>query len=267
MVATADEPLDAAKIEAALGDRRGRFHVLVRERCGSTNSELRALAEEGAAHATVLVCEEQSAGRGRRGRIWRSVRGGGLTFSLLWRLAPHAPAPTGLSLAAGVALARALESFGVTGLRLKWPNDLLLDGRKLGGILVETTTGPHPGAVIGVGLNVALPADFDTGGEFGAADLAAALSPRPSRNRLLGAVLCSLAAVLDRFALEGFRGLRQDWLDRAAWLGEPVRLGSQFAPPVEGTLAGIDADGAALIAGREGVRRVASGELSLRRAS
>ncbi len=266
MVATAHEPLDAAKIEAALGDRRGRFHVLVRERCGSTNGELRDLAEAGAPHASVLVCEEQSAGRGRRGRIWRSVRGGSLTFSLLWRLAPHAPAPTGLSLAAGVALARAIESLGVTGLRLKWPNDLLLDGRKLGGILVETTTGRHPGAVIGVGINVALPPDFDTGAAFGATDLAAALSPPPSRNLLLGAALRWLAAVLDRFALDGLAGLRQDWLDRAAWLGEPVRLACEFAAPVEGTLAGIDADGAALLAGPEGVRRVANGELSLRRA-
>ncbi|GAB4168054.1 MAG: hypothetical protein Fur0039_06110 [Rhodocyclaceae bacterium] len=262
-----DEALDADRIRAALGAAGSRFNIIVRERCISTNSELRSLAEAGAAHGSVLVCEEQSGGRGRRGRPWRSVRGGSLTFSLLWRFPEVAAAPVGLSLAIGVAIARALGDLGVPGLRLKWPNDVLRSGRKLAGILVELASGARaaPFAVIGVGMNLALPRDFDPTGALDATDIAAALARPPSRNRLLADLLKNLGADLDRFSSEGFAAFRSDWLARAAWMGERVRLSSEFAEPFEGRLVGIDPDGAALVLGDDGLRRIASGELSLRK--
>ncbi|HCX34923.1 MAG TPA: biotin--[acetyl-CoA-carboxylase] ligase [Rhodocyclaceae bacterium] len=263
----AGEALDADRIRAALGAAAGRFQILVRERCVSTNTELRELAEAGASHASVLVCEEQTGGRGRRGRPWHSVRGGSLTFSLLWRFPAATPAPVGLSLAIGVAVARALDDLGVAGLKLKWPNDVLHCGRKLAGILVELASGTHPGpvAVIGVGVNVALPRDFDPSGTIEATDIAGAAARRPSRNRLLAELLRSLGRDLDRYSAEGFAPFRSDWVRRAAWMGERVRLVSEFAAPLEGRLVGIDPDGALLVLGEGGVHRLASGELSLRR--
>src|SRR5882762_8508099 len=113
------------------------------ERCGSTNALLLAEAKPN----VLLVAEEQTAGRGRRGRRWHSAPGAGVTFSL--SAAVTRPV-TGLSLVAGVATARALRGLGVTQAALKWPNDLVVDGAKLGGILVETRSAL---AVIGIGIN------------------------------------------------------------------------------------------------------------------
>ncbi|MEK7738086.1 MAG: biotin--[acetyl-CoA-carboxylase] ligase, partial [Pseudomonadota bacterium] len=104
--------------------------------CDSTNSRLLSLAETGAAAGSVLATERQTGGRGRRGRSWLSASGDSLTFSLLWRFQPNRSL-SGLSLAVGVAVARALEALGVRGITLKWPNDVLLNGRKLAGVLIE----------------------------------------------------------------------------------------------------------------------------------
>src|SRR3990167_256707 len=109
--------------------------VRVVERCNSTNT---MLLEEKGSGCVLLVAEEQTAGRGRRGRRWHSTPGAGLTFSLALRVKRPARELAGLSLAAGVALCKALRALGVARAALKWPNDLVVDGAKLGGLLVET---------------------------------------------------------------------------------------------------------------------------------
>src|SRR5688572_19193259 len=119
--------------------------VRVVERCTSTNE----LALKGSS-PILIAAEEQTAGRGRRGRRWHSARGAGITFSLGRRIRRPTRELAVLSLVAGVAVARALHALGARSARLKWPNDLVLDGAKLGGILVETRNGR---AVIGIGLN------------------------------------------------------------------------------------------------------------------
>ena len=161
--------LNLVALVAALGQRACHFDIDLLEQCDSTNSVLLARAETGAASGSVVVARAQNAGRGRRGRAWISAVGDSLTFSLLWRL-PHGVQPAGLSLAAGLAVARALEKVSSVGAgdtpsfmpaQLKWPNDILLDGRKLGGILVELLPGATHGsnvAVIGCGINLRLPA-------------------------------------------------------------------------------------------------------------
>ena len=110
---------------AELGPLAARFAIEWVDSCASTNSSLmeHPPADDGKVH--VLVAERQSAGRGRRGRQWQSWAEGSLTFSLLWRFAPGAPVPAGLSLVAGLAVARTIEQLGVLGVQLKWPNDVL----------------------------------------------------------------------------------------------------------------------------------------------
>src|SRR5258705_10715180 len=106
------------------------------ERCASTNGVL--LAEKGLARPVLLLADEQTAGRGRRGRRWHSAPGAGLTFSLAVALRRPLRELAALPLVAGVAVARALHSLGIARAALKWPNDIVVDGAKLGGILVET---------------------------------------------------------------------------------------------------------------------------------
>ena len=265
---SADTPqhsIDADSLKTALAAHARHFVLDVRPSCISSNTLLADAAEQGAAHCTVLVCGEQTGGRGRRGRIWHSVAGGSLTFSLLWRFEPGAPPPMGLSLAVGVAVAQALEALGARGVTLKWPNDLLLDGAKLGGILVELVpgVGTIPGAVIGIGLNLRLPAGFDAAADYPVADLAAALPVLPSPDVLLARILIELHEVLTRFAALGFAAARDAWTARNAFQGAQVRLlAEQHA--LAGRCVGVDSDGALLLQTPEGVQLVLSGDVSQR---
>jgi BirA family biotin operon repressor/biotin-[acetyl-CoA-carboxylase] ligase len=127
--------LDSAAIKQALNGAARHFTLELLESAPSTNSMLMAKAAADAPHGSCIVAELQQAGRGRRGREWVSSLGSGLTFSLLWRFSQGAAALGGLSLAVGVALVRALGAAGIPRLALKWPNDLLLDGKKLAGVL------------------------------------------------------------------------------------------------------------------------------------
>ncbi len=262
-----DEPLDIAAIAAALGDLARRFDIDVLAECDSTNTRLMALAEAGAASGSVLVAEQQTAGRGRRGSRWLSSRGDSLTFSLLWRFPPGV-ALDGLSLTIGVALARGLESLGINNTALKWPNDLLLNldgGRKLAGILIELMPGPRPQAVvIGIGINLRLPPDMPPDLKSQSAALSDADVILPSVNILLAVLLASLHEQLQRFASSGFTGIREEWLSRHAYAGQAVRVLSDFAPPVEGACRGIGNDGALLLETATGMQRIISGEVSLR---
>ncbi|MFN4148820.1 MAG: biotin--[acetyl-CoA-carboxylase] ligase, partial [Rhodocyclaceae bacterium] len=147
--------LDLTAIVQALGSEACRFDVELLPECASTNALLLARAEAGAPSGTVVIAETQTAGRGRRGRAWHSTPGDSLTFSLLWRFAP-ATLPLGLSLATGVAVTNALKKIGAGDTALKWPNDILKDGRKLAGILVELVPNVPHAAVIGIGLNLRL---------------------------------------------------------------------------------------------------------------
>ena len=236
------------------------------DECPSTNTELAERARAGAAHRTVLACEHQTAGRGRRGNNWVSVVGGSVTFSVLWRFARGAGALSGLGLAVAVSAAEALEKIGARGVTLKWPNDLLHEGAKLGGILIETTgdaAGPVA-AIVGVGVNVRL--DTEARERIGrpVTDLAACCSGAPSRNAVLTGLLVSIAAALELFSREGFAPFRQAWLRRHAWQGRRVILVGGGRRVAEGEVIGIAEDGALELACERGVERFHSGELSLR---
>jgi BirA family transcriptional regulator, biotin operon repressor / biotin---[acetyl-CoA-carboxylase] ligase len=258
--------LDAAAVRAQLGAQARRFRLELVDACASTNTLLLERARGGAPSGSVLVCELQSAGRGRRGNRWESGLGSGLTFSLLWRFDRGAAGLAGLSLAAGVAVARALASLEIEGVQLKWPNDLLHAGRKLGGILIELhgdAAGPGA-AVIGVGLNVRLHATLRDEIAQAVTDIASISAQAPQRNWLLAAMLIELARVLEIFAEHGFAPLRQEWIARHAHQGKPVTLSSGGGKAVKGTAAGVAEDGALLLQTARGLQRFVNGELSLR---
>ncbi|PKO86471.1 MAG: biotin--[acetyl-CoA-carboxylase] ligase [Betaproteobacteria bacterium HGW-Betaproteobacteria-12] len=258
--------IDLVLLKARLGELAGRFDVDALESCDSTSSELMRRAEAGAPAGTVIVADRQEAGRGRRGRSWLSSPESSLTFSVLWRFNAPLARLGGLSLAVGVALARALEAQGARGVGLKWPNDVLLataaGDAKLAGVLVELV-GDRRGcqAVIGIGLNLSRPAvelpqpvaGLDQAGVLGA-----------DRHSLLAAILRELADVLDRFAYAGFSALRPEWQQRHVWQERPVQVLGEGEAPLVGSCLGADDDGALLLATAAGVQRIYSGDVSLR---
>lgn len=266
-VKTDFDQLDALLIRAALGAKARRFHIEVLDACESTSTRLLDLAQAGAPSGSVVVCERQTAGRGRRGRAWLSAPGASLTFSLLKRFAPGARPLAGLSLAVGAAVAHALEDMGATGIGLKWPNDILVADAKLGGILVETITERGAQlAVIGIGLNVQLPKELAATIPAETADLLSAMPAVPSRNLILARLLARLDTALSAFVRAGFAGCVEAWLARHAYAGRAVRILADGVPPVEGCCHGVDADGALLLETGTGIRRILSGEVSLRKA-
>lgn len=264
MTDISSDPLDLTLLKTLLGTTAPRIDVDALAVCDSTSSVLMARAEAGAPSGSVVICENQTAGRGRRGRNWIAPASGSLAFSMLWRFVPGSRPPMGLSLTVGVAVARALESLGLRGATLKWPNDVLLERRKLAGILVELAPSRNRSVavVIGIGVNLALPEDFPE--DIAATDLASGLGQLPSRPQVLAALLRELVIALDRFQSGGFAALRDAWLARHAHQDQPVRLMDEHTPTLEGLCRGVDEDGALLLETEAGLSRILVGEVSLR---
>lgn len=261
--------LDRAAVERHLGTNAGRFTLDIRATVDSTNTWLLERAVKGAPGGTVLAAEWQKGGRGRLGRAWHAGVGEALTFSLLWRCVRGAGALSGLTLAVGVALARALESAGAGAVALKWPNDVLWRGAKLAGVLTELqgdALGPTA-VVIGVGINVRL--SEATRARIGqvATDLETACGVAPDRNRLLAGVLDELDRVLEAFGRAGFASLRDEWQRRHAQQGRRVTLTLPDGTRRSGRARGVAEDGSLLLETRSGTQRFHSGEVSLRPAS
>lgn len=259
-----EEPLiDPVRLHQLLGARAARFDVCALAEAASSSDLLLERAAAGAASGSVVVVDRQLAGRGRRGRSWQSSPAASLTFSLLWRFDGSAMRLSGLSLAIGVALARALEELGASGIGLKWPNDVLFASRKLAGILVELLSERQSTlAVIGIGINLQQPLADELA--LPAAGLNEALAVLPERHLLLASVLRALADCLDQFAASGFPGLRAAWQSRHAWQDAPVHLTGDGRNGLSGICRGVDDDGALLIATAAGIERCISGDLSLR---
>nr|WP_315848712.1 biotin--[acetyl-CoA-carboxylase] ligase [uncultured Rhodoferax sp.] len=231
------------------------FSVEVLPEIDSTNTELMRRARAGQLDPILLVAERQTAGRGRLGRDWKSDtagEGGTLTFSLG---VPLAPADwSGLSLAVGLAVVNALHP----ALRLKWPNDVWLDGRKLAGILIETAgVGDTRYAVIGVGINLSPREATDLRTPPAALQ---ELLPGVQAPDVLGQVAPVLVRMVQRFAAQGFAPLREDFLARDLLNGQAVVC----SDGVTGTARGVDASGALLVHTDQGLIKINSAEVSVR---
>jgi len=262
--------LDARLIAQHLGQQAGAFQVEILDSAPSSNTLLLQRArQENVPSGSVLAVELQSDGRGRMGRTWHSALGNALTFSLLWRFDCGLGALSGLSLAVGVALVRALRNQGFAGVQLKWPNDVVSDDGtgKLGGILVEAQgdmLGPSA-VVIGIGLNLSLPETVAGNIDQPAACLAMLAEVLPDRNLLLAVLLRELGSMLNGFAATGFSALRGEWESCHMLQNQPVRLMLPDGKQVDGVARGVTDDGALQVETSRGMQIFNAGEISLRR--
>ncbi len=263
------ELLDAHRIRDSLrDDREATLRGLeVLFEVDSTNTRLLELSPPPQGRADVCMSELQRAGRGRRGRRWIAPFGAGIAMSLGWTFRDASRAKPALSLAAGVAIARALQRTGARGIRLKWPNDVWFNAGKLGGVLLELRAqGGLAHVVIGVGLNVALSAaarrEIEATGVRAAA--AADACPRSiSRNILAGALLDELLSMLGQFEREGFAPFRDAWTGLDALRDRRAQVIAGEGA-ISGTARGVDEEGALLLESGGRMHRFVSGEVSLR---
>jgi BirA family biotin operon repressor/biotin-[acetyl-CoA-carboxylase] ligase len=252
--------LDDTAIAAGLAARGEAIAVEVLERCASTNTEL--LEGGGAAGPVLLLAEEQTAGRGRRGRRWHAPPGSALLLSLRWPFAGPVARLRGLSLATGVSIAGSLRALGAAQVALKWPNDLLAGQGKLGGILIETRAAPgRVAAVIGIGLNCRRVPGLDTRLDRQITALESLLDPLPPRNAIAARLVADLARALRDFDLRGFGAFRTAWDDLHAYRGERLRVRTADGRVVAGIAEGIAGDGALVLRNRLGVHAIASGSV------
>lgn len=235
--------------------------MLVYDRVGSTNDVAKELGREGKANHTVVFAREQTAGRGRRGRVWHSPPGN-LYVSLLLR--PDAPAPRAAQLGfiAALGLGDALLDIAGRAIdpRYKWPNDVLVRGRKLAGILLESETGADGRldfVVIGVGVNIlAMPENV----EYPSTSLAAEGITGVTPADVLAAFAYRFGRWERRWQRAGFAPVRKAWLARAAGLGEQIRVRLERASLL-GRFVDLDHDGTLLLDAADGRHRIAAGEV------
>lgn len=263
------ELLDAAAIRQLLtpGAAQWLGHFELHDIVGSTNSALRAQARQGVASGSVCLAEMQTAGRGRMGRTWLSPFAGNIYLSVLW----HFPSPAaleGLSLAVGALIVRVLRQAGAAGVEVKWPNDLLWQERKLGGVLIELSgeINGQCAAIIGIGINCFLPRTLLGQIDQPAVDLAHIPGlAGVSRNRLVAGLLNETLPALAEFAVSGFDAYREEWRRYHAHEGRNVRLEVGPGNAIHGRVAGVDQAGALLLEDSDGLLRAfTSGDVSLR---
>jgi BirA family biotin operon repressor/biotin-[acetyl-CoA-carboxylase] ligase len=263
--------LEQSEVKRWLGKDAGRFDIEILPQAASSNTLLlqrasHVAANGGAPSGSVLAVELQTAGRGRMGRTWHSGLGTALTFSLLWRFDRGLNALSGLSLAVGVAVVRALNSVGAQGVQLKWPNDIMTGQGKLAGVLIEAQgdmLGPSA-AVIGIGLNCTLPASLAPQIGQPACALDEICAAMPTRNQLLAVLLVELAGVLRQFAHDGFAAFRDEWEGYHIHQDMPIRLHMADGQTVNGIARGISVSGELCVDTGQETRCFNSGEVGVR---
>ncbi|OOZ34616.1 bifunctional biotin--[acetyl-CoA-carboxylase] ligase/biotin operon repressor BirA [Solemya velesiana gill symbiont] len=263
------ELLDEALIRDGLSDRASGLmdQLEILDQIASTNSYLMdKQAQEGSASGHVCIAEQQTAGRGRRGREWVSPCGSNIYLSIGWHYGMGLADLSGLSLAAGIAVARSLEAVGIDQVGLKWPNDVLWQDRKLAGLLLEVS-GEHAGpsrVVMGLGLNTRMSDSQGQAIDQPWIDLASLPGGENiSRNCLVSTLLENLLSTLSRFESEGLSPEIDEWRRLDLYHGKAVTL-QMGNRRIEGVHKGIDAAGALLLEHQGATRPYHGGEVSLR---
>ncbi len=259
-----DRPRLLKLLGGAAAKIRDRVHIL--DEVDSTNRYLaEQVTEYSDINGTTCVAEAQSGGRGRRGRSWIATPYCNLMLSMAWRFPGGPGMVSGLSLAAGVALLRALEEYGVSGIGLKWPNDVLWEKRKLAGLLVDVqgeAAGPTL-VILGLGVNGYIGRDDAERIDQPWADLQGITGETTDRNRLAALVMRHLLGMFRLFADKGFAPFREDWRKRHLFHGRRVRL-MQGDREIIGTVESIDENGGLIVRHAKGKQVFHSGEISVR---
>lgn len=259
------ELLEPGIIRKQLGDVATALirHLHVLGTVDSTNDRLQAL-DSDSRHASAVLAEMQLSGRGRRGQPWVSPFARNIYLSLGWRFEAGVASLGCLPLVVAIAACEALERSGVGGVRIKWPNDLLLDGAKLGGCLVEVqgdAAGPCL-AIVGIGINVRMGPGLADEIDQPWTDAASA-NPGVSRNLLAGSLVDALLARINQFAENGFDSFHDAWEARDALQGRAVVV-SSASFKAEGLALGISRAGGLRLQSASGVAEYTSGEVSIR---
>ena len=260
------ELLDTERIRAGLPSVEPQS-VRVLFAVDSTNTELRRQRVAGARAPQLCAAELQTGGRGRRGRRWHAGLGESVLLSIGWRFESTAESLGALSLAIGAAIAGSFASEGLTGVNLKWPNDLVVGDRKLGGILVEAAYGAGVSdCVVGVGINVDVSRGVANAIDQPWIDCRRAFGSLPSRNTLLLDVAGAILDTCARYEADGFAVFSRQWREVDALAGRRVRVVQGDEPPIVGVARGIAEDGALLVETVTGTARCVAGEVSVRAA-
>jgi BirA family transcriptional regulator, biotin operon repressor / biotin---[acetyl-CoA-carboxylase] ligase len=235
----------------------------VHEEIDSTNTHLMTRATAEDIDGVVCIAERQTAGRGRRGRTWLTPSGGAIALSLGKHLSVAVAEIAPLSLVVGLAVANAMRDSGISGVSLKWPNDILLDGAKVGGILIELAAITQPlKVVIGVGINVGAGAEVRTRLGIPVGDVREK-NRTISRNDLAAGLIDNIHGFATRFEQQGFPAMRSEWETLHAHQEHHVLLiGANET--VEGIARGVTASGELVLETDSGIRHFSGGEVSLR---
>lgn len=263
------EALSNEAIREGLGHRATSWlrNLEIHTAISSTSDRLLSLADSGSIDGVVCLAELQTKGRGRRGRTWLTPLGGNLAISAGFAVGRPLADLGGLSLVVGLALIDALGELGCGSVALKWPNDLMWDNAKLGGILIELKTVAADQltteAIVGVGINVSLPEHVRDAIDQKVIDLAAAAATPIHRNALAAQVIESLIDYVGEFEQRGFAPMREQY-NRCHWLHDKpceVRIGAEV---VTGRVAGVTDIGELELATAGGRQIFRGGEVSLR---
>lgn len=265
MTSNPSSALTATGIATLCRPAAQQIDVRVVDETGSTNADLLA-ALTALTAPTLLVARSQTAGRGRAGRNWLSAPGKSLTFSLAWKFNLPVHALVGLPLAVGVSIAESLAMFNVQ-VRLKWPNDVLHEGRKLAGILIESAAAGHvphdtSWAVIGIGINMALSESMST--EIGRPVANIPWLAELEQDMLMATLASGLAEALVQFEHEGLSAFAQRWNALHAYAGQPVMILDNGQLQHEGLAVGVDDIGRFVLDTPTGRKAIMAGDVSLR---
>lgn len=247
----------------AIARHAGAFAIEIHDLIDSTQSRARERVQSGWRRPAAVIANAQSGGRGQRGRNWQSPPGAAIYMTVIWPSKRPVAGLAGLSLVVGLAVRATLARWHLDA-RLKWPNDVWIDGRKLGGILIELIADRQGcNALIGIGLNIDLPAAAAEAIDQPWIDLRHVLDSPPSRNALIAALLGQLHDDLTRFDESGLSSFHDDWQRADALAGRPIWL-LEASGPVPAQARGIDELGRLVVDVGGQQRKLSAGEISIR---
>ena len=255
------------EISAGLSTNVFGRRILYRDEVASTQDVAKELAKQGAEEGTVVICERQVGGRGRKGRNWVSPPYVGVYLSIILRPRLKPSEVVQLPLLAGVVVSRAIKELTPLKPRIKWPNDIILEGGKVAGILTEVSAeiDQVDYVVLGIGINVNTPVSLLTEDIKGVAtSLAAECGENVSRAKFTQCLLTEFEALYEEFLSAGFSSIREEWKILDSTIGSRVEI-SGGGEKMVGEVLGIDREGFLLLRGGDGeIKRIVSGDVSLR---